>query len=154
MLLQFAVGGLRLALPLSDVREVLLIPELICTPGLPAFLQGVINLGGSAVPVVRLAGLLQLSQKELDPYDHVLLLNRGYGLLVERVERVLSREQCESVSVPPSLSFNECVVECLRVDENVVIQLSEEKLLLLGERRRMEEFERLEQARLEMAEEG
>jgi len=148
MLLQFAVGGLWFGLPLSDVREVLLIPELIRTPGRPAFLEGVLNLAGSAVPVICLARLFQLSEKELEPYDHVLLLKKGYGLLVKRVEKVLHRSQTEALSVPPSLSFNDCVIECLRVDEHVVIHLSEEKLLLLQERKRMEEFKRLEQARL------
>ena len=143
-----------MALPLSDVREVLLIPELIKTPGRPEFLEGVINLAGSAVPVIRLARLLDLSERELEPYDHVLLLKRGYGLLVERVEGMVPRERSEVVSIPPSLSFNDCVVECLRLDEDVVIHLSEEKLLLLRERRRMEEFERLEQARLAAVGEG
>ncbi|MFA5505946.1 MAG: chemotaxis protein CheW [Vulcanimicrobiota bacterium] len=148
MLLHFLVAGQPLALPLKEVREVLLLPELLRTPNRPPFLEGVLNLAGTAVPVIRLSRLLQLPDKELEPYDHILLLHRGYGLLVDSVQKMQPREEGTAIPLPPSLSFNQCLAECLQVGDSTLAVLSEEKLLLWEERQRLEEFGKLEQERL------
>lgn len=148
LLLHFVVGSQHLALPLSVVREVLLVPEMIRTPSCPSFVEGFFSLGGTVVPVIRLSAILQLPLRQLEPYDHILLLKGGHGLLVDEVKGLVSRDYGAVLSVPPPLSFNECVDECLRIGDRTVAVLSPERLLLEEEKLRVAEFGQLEQARL------
>lgn len=61
-LLIFQVAGTRLALPLSGIREVVEVPELLSkVPRAPAALLGIMNLRGRVVAVVDLAQTLPAS---------------------------------------------------------------------------------------------
>ncbi len=60
----FQLGGVRYALDVSFVGEVLLIEHATDVPLTPACILGVRNLRGSAIPVVDLAAVLDLAGEE------------------------------------------------------------------------------------------
>jgi purine-binding chemotaxis protein CheW len=83
--LSFRVGDLRLALPASDVAQVVRAPHVTRVPHAPACLRGVVNLRGAVVPIVSLAHLL--GQESAAAIGRVILLDRSpqLGLAVDEV---------------------------------------------------------------------
>ena len=96
----------------------------------------------------QLSHLLGLSEKKSEPYDHVLVLQSGYALLIDTVKEILRGREVEPMAIPSELSFNDCVESCFRWRGETVCVLSEQKLLLVEERRRMEEFKKQHDLRL------
>src|SRR5687767_4741813 len=88
----FRLPGLDCALPLTALREVVAMAQLSRPPGLPSLLEGLLNLGGSAVPVVRLDHLFGLPDVELGLYSPLLILRQTedqIALLAEAVHGVV-----------------------------------------------------------------
>jgi purine-binding chemotaxis protein CheW len=57
-LLRMSVGGEVVAVPISQVREILQVGRMTTMPRTPAFVCGVMNLRGAVVPVIDLAARL------------------------------------------------------------------------------------------------
>lgn len=86
----FRAAGRRFALPLAEVREVVLAPRLLVrVPRAPAPVRGAMNLRGRVVTVVEFARLCALGDERADPaVARVLILEgaiRDLGLLVAEV---------------------------------------------------------------------
>lgn len=52
--LTFMMEHEQYAIPVTDIREVLLVPKITRIPRMPSFMRGVINLRGSVVPILDL----------------------------------------------------------------------------------------------------
>ena len=63
-LLAIRVADLEFALELASVKEVIRPPELVRVPNLPAFVSGVINFRGVAIPVIDLKSRFQVAPAE------------------------------------------------------------------------------------------
>ncbi len=57
-MLRMSVGGEVVAVPISEVREILQVGRMTTMPRTPAFVCGVMNLRGAVVPVIDLAARL------------------------------------------------------------------------------------------------
>ncbi len=147
----FHLPGAACALPLAAVREIVPMALLSRPPGLPALLEGFLNLAGTAVPVVRLDRLFHLPELALGLYTPLLILRTSedrVALMVESVRGI--------VAVPPDDiragfdggSFNDCVEGEFTAGERVVHLLSLERLLLEKERQCLAELRAVEQDRL------
>jgi purine-binding chemotaxis protein CheW len=99
----FSIGATRLAVPARNLVEILPLSHIHAVPGCPAVIEGVINVRGDIISVIRLGDLLGL--------DHVteqrgaaILLGRGTslesGLRVDRVLDVLDIPE-EQIQAPP-----------------------------------------------------
>jgi chemotaxis signal transduction protein len=90
-LLTFEVGGALYALPIAGVLEVVEAGPLVCIPGLPLEVAGVVNHHGDALPVLHFAALLELAAAPAAAPAQVLVVGargaRGgrLGLPVDRV---------------------------------------------------------------------
>ncbi|MEO5336288.1 MAG: chemotaxis protein CheW [Magnetospirillum sp. WYHS-4] len=148
----FAVGGCRCALPAEAVEEVLLLPELACPPGMPSVFEGVMNLEGLAVPVLRLDRLFGLPEGTPGLYSPLILL-RGLvprtALLVDEVREVRRLEGARAVaSVVPGAVLADCTVALIGEGEHAIHLLDPQRLLLEGEQARLTAFQAREQERL------
>ena len=112
------------------------------------------NLAGTVVPVVRLSRLLSLPDREVGPYDHVIVLRHNYALLVDCVTGLIYLDQVELMPVPPEVTFNECVTNCFKTSGSVISLLSESQLMLREERLRLKEVQDRHQSRLAAVGEG
>ena len=81
------VGGHRIGLPATSVREVTRVPRLTRVPQAPPSLMGLANLRGDVVPVVSLSSLLG---EAAGAPTRVVVIERGdpIGLAVDAVETV------------------------------------------------------------------
>lgn len=153
----FDVSGTACALPRSAVRELLPLPRLWRPPGLPRPVAGFFNLGGQAVPVLRLDVLFSLEQADdhagADLYRHLILIDglssSGAGaLLVDRVLDVPTIQSLQLSPVPTTDTLNGCVEAEVTLDGRLVHLLSVERILLREEQQSLAELGRHAQNRL------
>ena len=156
LFLVFHLRGTVCALPVSAIREVVALPLLSRPPGLPSLLEGFLNLGGSAIPVLRLDRLFGLPDLVPGLYTPLLVLRQPedrIALLVEAVRGIVTVQSADVRSVPGGDSFNDCVEGELTFGDDVVHLLSAERLLLEKERQCLAELQAVEQERLRSLEE-
>jgi purine-binding chemotaxis protein CheW len=150
----FRCGDRRCALERAAVAEIAPLPDLSTPPGMPGALEGFLNLGGEAVPVVDAARLFGVSPDDsVDPlYRHILVMHDGpalIGLLVDRVED-FKRFGPDAIRPGESgHSLNNCVTGEIDASGGVIHVLANDRILLAAEKARLAELGRLEQARLD-----
>jgi purine-binding chemotaxis protein CheW len=153
----FRLDGRLFALLVAEVGEVVPIAWLAKPPGMPPVVEGILNLAGRAVPVLRLDRLLGLAGTTYK-IDASILIMRGdepSGLLVEHVEGVRPASAFTVMPVKDGYSFNGCLAAELDRGGEVIHLLSWPKLLLAEEKSGLAAFQARAQARLaEMGEVG
>ena len=150
-LLVFHLGGQAYALDLAEVREVVFMAALSRPPGLPAVLEGFLNLAGSVVPVVRLDRLFRLPERPPGMFTTLLLLrgsDRHVALMVDRVSAIVAVPDDDVVPVRENQAFNDCAEGVARVRDRAVLVLAAGRILLEKEAQAFAEFESIERERL------
>jgi purine-binding chemotaxis protein CheW len=126
--------------------------ELAHPPGLPSALEGFLNLGGTAVPVLRLDRLLQLPERNPGLYSKLIILkgvtDGEIAILVDQVSEILSVAETTFLPVGKEHSFNACTEAAVPARGEVVHLLSPARILLEMERRSLSEFQAVAQQRL------
>jgi purine-binding chemotaxis protein CheW len=154
----FDVCGTACALHRSAVREFLPLPHLWRPPSLPRPVAGFFNLGGDAVPVIRLDVLFGLQKGEVNPeadlYRHLILIGAGgsagpSALLVDRVLDVVTVNTAQLSDVRQAESLNGCVEAEVTWGDRLVHLLSAERILLAEEQQALAELGRQAQSRLD-----
>jgi len=146
-------GDSDAALKQVEVAEILPLARLDRPPTAPRALAGFLNLGGSPLPVLRLAALLGgAAGTDDDLYSHIVRLKPqegrpSLGLLVDRVLDAAARAE-SSASVAPDESLNGVVAETLTIGDRFVPRLDAQKLLLAEEAARLAEMAKVMAERL------
>lgn len=139
------------AIAAECIREVVPFAWLEQSPRMPAFIQGVLNLGGVAVPVLRLDRLLGMPDSVIGLDASILIMKHPgspMGLLVEHVDGVRPVSDFQYMAVDDRHSFQGCLAGQLAGPAGDVPLVSWEKLLLEEERQRLDGFQRSAQDRL------
>ncbi|WP_142847608.1 chemotaxis protein CheW [Telmatospirillum sp. J64-1] len=146
--LEFQLSDRVCALPADSVREIVPMADLARPPGMPATLQGMLDLGGQAIPVLRLALLLGLREVPPTLSTVIIVLREPLALMADEA-RALRRLPL-SVWKPAEAenSFNGCADGFLSAPNGGIHRLDPRRLLLEAERHRIESLREQEQARL------
>lgn len=89
------------ALPVEVVEVVVRMVEVISMAGAPEFIRGVINFHGEVIPVIDLRRRFGMPIKEVNIYDHLIIMrvmNRCSALIVDSVKEVLV---CKGTDIVP-----------------------------------------------------
>jgi purine-binding chemotaxis protein CheW len=153
ILLVFQLSDRLAALRLEDIERITLMAELATPPGLPSALVGILNLGGIAIPVLRLDRLFGLPTQRLGLYSMLVILKAsGEGrsaILADRVTEVLTVSENEFLPVDSEDAFNGCVEATVMARDGIVHLLSPNRMLLAKERATLSEFLAVAQQRLQ-----
>lgn len=147
----FRLSGKTFGLRLQSVAEIVPMAALSRPPSTPSILEGFLNLGGSAIPVLRIAGLLGLPEERLELHTPILVLRHDalpLALLVNRVTGIVSVPEGSLVPIAHTDSFNGCVEGDLTVAGDLVHLLSVDRLLLKKEEQALAELQAVETRRL------
>lgn len=149
-LVAFRLGGRQLAFPVGDVREVVPNAWLAKPPQLPGMVEGILNLAGQAVPVLRLDRLLDAPAGEFGLGASILVMKGRIpmGVLVEHLDGVWPAGRYTLMPVEPRDSLNGCLAGMLDSGVETIGLLSWPNLLLAEECRRIEDFHARIQSRL------
>jgi purine-binding chemotaxis protein CheW len=154
-LITFRLCGQGFAFPVEAVREVVPIAWLATPPHMPAIVQGILNFGGTAVPVLRLDRVLGLADGQYGLDASILLMRSPIGdeatpvgLLVEHVDGVRAAAGFTVMAFSDRRSFNGCLAGELERDGVVRHLLSWERVLLTEERLWLADFQAKHRERL------
>lgn len=154
----FNVCGVTCALRREDIRELLPLPHLWQPPALPRPVAGFFNLGGQAVPAIRLNVLFGLPEEqgsaETSLYRHLILVQppqqeSPVALLVDRVIDVATIGSHQLSPLPEGDSLNGCIEAEMTLDGGLVHLLSLNRLFMAQERQALSELGRQAQSRLD-----
>ncbi|HYX40035.1 MAG TPA: chemotaxis protein CheW [Oligoflexus sp.] len=87
----FSIASQQCAALLEEICEVVLMAELSAPVGLTESLAGILNLGGEAIPVLKLNRLLGLQEFEVGLYSHIILTRNKegtVGFLTQAVKKI------------------------------------------------------------------
>ncbi|MEW7847882.1 chemotaxis protein CheW [Massilia aurea] len=102
--ISFTVGGLRFALAMEAIQEIMRVPELLPSVMLGRLCKGWLNLRGMPVGVVDFGALLNCAPSQSDPQDaRVLVVRIGdeqLGLLVDAVDDIRPYFDTDILPIP------------------------------------------------------
>lgn len=107
ILVLFQIGSDHFALEVSQVREIVRIPDIIRIPNAPPFVEGIINLRGQAVCVLDLHKRFKLPTTAEKKRSRILVIDlktRTLGLVVDTVHEVLRLPEQEFQLIPPEIT--------------------------------------------------
>ena len=140
-LVTFRLGAESFGLPVASVREILRPIDLFCVPGMGADVEGVINLRGEIIPVVKLGSLLGVvsnagEQQPTKKRRIVILDVRGtsLGFFVDEVFEV-SRVQAQEIQAAPDFARGaaraaQVVTGLVKIAGRMVVCVNPDKLVL------------------------
>ena len=95
----FTLADEDYAVPIGNVKEIILIDGITKVPQMPEFILGVINLRGQVIPVIDLRKQLNLAVAELSEQSRIMvgrMDGRIVGLIVDAVSRVMKLDSIKS----------------------------------------------------------
>lgn len=101
----FELDNEEYALKITDLREIISVPEITPIPNTPEFIKGIFNLRGKIVVVVDLEKRFNLVRENSKQAKHIIILEVGgnnFGVTVDLVKEIL-RVPVSSVKPTPEL---------------------------------------------------
>jgi purine-binding chemotaxis protein CheW len=140
--LTFRVQGERFAIAILEVNEIIEAGAMTRVPMAPVFIQGVINLRGSVVPVINLAARLGRSNSQLSKHSCIVLVDvsvdgetQMVGMLVDEVNEILEIAQGHMLPAPDfGTDIRTDFIQCMgRVEDRFIILLDMNRVLSIKE---------------------
>jgi len=130
----FRLGGEDYGIEISQVREIIRKRSITPMPRQPAYVEGVINVRGTIIPVVNLRKRFGLTGDQ-STQPHTIIVESGDGLvgiLVDSVSEVIRLPQ-DRIHPPPAVSVgvdSEYLRGICRVGDRLLIYLDVEKVVM------------------------
>ncbi|OGS17134.1 MAG: chemotaxis protein CheW [Elusimicrobia bacterium RIFOXYA2_FULL_50_26] len=134
-------------IPITQVQEIIKIPEITRIPNMPEFIEGVINLRGKIIPIIDLRKRFKLTQKQKDEEARIVITTIGgqpVGLVADSVSEVI-RLSAEAIDPVPSVISHinsEYLSGVGKLDKRIIILLNMEKVLNDLEKNSLRRIER------------
>jgi purine-binding chemotaxis protein CheW len=132
-LVGFRLDNEDYAIAITKIQEIILMKPITRIPQVPDFIEGLINLRGSVIPIINLRKRFGLAIREVDDETRTIVVNihdKTVGCIVDAVTQVMriNRDQIQ----PPPLSVlaisHQYIAGLARLDDRLVIILDIERL--------------------------
>ena len=132
-LVGFRLDNEDYAIAITKIQEIILMKPITRIPQVPDFIEGLINLRGSVIPIVNLRKRFGLAPRELDDETRTIVVNvhdKTVGCIVDAVTQVMriNRDQIQ----PPPLSVlavaHQYISGLARLDDRLLIILDIDRL--------------------------
>lgn len=97
------------------VREIIRLPSVTKMPNTPPYVEGIINLRGTVVPIISLRRRFGLSDAEADRRSRILVMEANgtqTGFVVDAVAEVI-RISASEIQPPPAVTHGNAAQECI-----------------------------------------
>lgn len=165
-LVVYPTEGTSCVIHVHHVAEVTFLAMLTRPPSAPPILEGFLNVGSRAVPVMSLARLTDLPVPDSGLYTPLLLLHaehhvedgrhgaRGaggmfFGLIVWQIGEMRDLPDDQMVDLPADHTYNNCSMQAVKTEAGLCPVLDPSRVLLEIERHRVEALRAFEQRRLD-----
>ena len=132
-LVGFRLDNEDYAIAITKIQEIILMKPITRIPQVPDFIEGLINLRGSVIPIVNLRKRFGLPAREVDDETRTIVVNvhdKTVGCIVDAVTQVMriNRDQIQ----PPPLSVlavaHQYISGLARLDDRLLIILDIDRL--------------------------
>ena len=140
----FRIGSETFGVRISNVREIVRVPEITSVPNAPDYLEGVINLRGKIIPVMDLRKRFGQMEIQPDKKNRILVVDfegKLVGLIVNAASEVLKIPPSEIETPGSMLQEGEAgfVTGVGKLNGRLIILIDLHKLFQKGEWKRLEE---------------
>jgi purine-binding chemotaxis protein CheW len=149
-LVGFMIGKEYFGVEILMVQEIIRSTPITGVPNSPDFIEGVINLRGSIIPVIDLRKRLNISKnlKNLNKDDTWIMIldveGRVTGFIVDKVTEVLKIHD-ESIEPPPEIVVaglkSQYIRGVCKIDKRLLILLDFNRILLFDELNKLKDLE-------------
>lgn len=129
----FRLGDEDYAIAITKIQEIILMTPITRLPQAPPYIEGLINLRGSVIPIVNLRKRFGLPPREPDEETRTIVVNVGektIGCVVDSVTRVMRINRDQIQPPPPGVgdAANQHLAGLARRDDGLLILLDIDKL--------------------------
>lgn len=144
-LVTFQIGDENFAVDILNIQGINRMVEVTKVPNAPEFVEGIINLRGSVLPIIDLRKRLNLHQKPHDKDTRFIVIESGkkvIGFIVDRVNEVLRINKGITEPPPPMVAGvnSEFITAVGKLEDRLLILLDIEKLLTSNELKKLREI--------------
>jgi purine-binding chemotaxis protein CheW len=130
----FRLGGEDYAIAITKIQEIIVMKPITRIPQMPAFIEGLINLRGSVIPIINLRTLFGLPGCEIDDETRTIIVNVGdrtIGYIVDEVTQVMriGGDQIQPAPVTITAASKQHIAGLARLEDRLLIILEIDKLL-------------------------
>jgi purine-binding chemotaxis protein CheW len=130
----FRLDGTDYAISILRIREIILMRPITRLPQVPTYVEGLINLRGTVIPIVSLRKRFGLAHREIDEDTRTIVVTIGektVGCIVDEVTKVL-RVEADALRPPPislAAGARRHIAGLARQDDRLLILLDLDALL-------------------------
>jgi purine-binding chemotaxis protein CheW len=133
-LVVFSLANEEYGVAIGQVQEIIRPQGITRIPGMPSFIEGVINLRGKIIPIIDLRDRFSLVKKDSDSNTRVVVAevsSQTVGLVVDSVSEVLRLANDAIDPLPPTITNidGEYLKGVGKLDRRLIILLDLEKVL-------------------------
>ena len=114
-LVSFELEGEEYGIDVLSVREIIRMPAITKMPNTPDYVDGIINLRGTVVPIISLRRQFGLCEREGDRNSRILVMEVGNsltGFVVDAVAEVI-RISSSEIQPPPNIVQSNAAQDCI-----------------------------------------
>jgi purine-binding chemotaxis protein CheW len=139
--LSFELSGENYAIPVTHIREVLLVPKITRIPRMPDFMRGIINLRGSVVPVLDLRLKFGIGETVVSESTAIIVVEvrlgdleadmLRLGIFTDSVKKVITLGR-DDIEPPPKIGAkinNAFILGMGHVDDGFLVILDIKEIL-------------------------
>jgi len=141
-LVAFSLNDRRYALPLAVVERIVRAVDITPLPKAPPIVLGIVNVGGTIIPVVNMRQRFRLPDREIEPRDQFILGRTGrriVALVADEVSSVAERPESEVIATQEILPGLEGVEGVVGLDDGMILIYDLTKFLSLEEETALDE---------------
>jgi purine-binding chemotaxis protein CheW len=121
------------AIPITRIREIILMKPITRIPQVPPFIEGVINLRGAVIPIVNLRKRFSMSPREIGDETRTIVVNvhdQTVGCIVDAVTQVMriTDDQLQPAPVSVLAISHQFIAGLAKIEDRLLIVLDIEKL--------------------------
>jgi purine-binding chemotaxis protein CheW len=133
-LVGFRLGQEEYGIEITTIQEIILMGDVTRVPQVPHFINGLINLRGSVIPIIDLRKRFGLPVTDRTDESRVVVVNlseKTIGLVVDAVTQVIrvSKDQIEPTPPTVSAAGKEHIAGLAKLDSRMLILLDIERIL-------------------------
>jgi len=144
----FTLGHEEYAMPIEVVREITRLTEVRTIPQAPAYVRGLINLRGKAIPLIDLHVRFGIEGKKVIASEATTQTKNAFALITEvhgdfvgfAVDQVREVRLLENIVAPPSLVTAPFIGGLVNLPDRIIIQLIPEQILESSEVQGLSQF--------------
>jgi purine-binding chemotaxis protein CheW len=132
-LVGFRLDNEDYAIAITKIQEIILMKPITRIPEVPGFIEGLINLRGSVIPIVNLRKRFGLQPRDVDDETRTIVVNihdKTVGCIVDAVTQVMriSRDQIQPHPLSVLAISHQYIAGLARLEDRLLIILDIDRL--------------------------